>query len=160
MTFRPLKLAAVSLCALSLAGCADMSSSELTGTILGGALGGLAGAQFGHHGDQALAIGLGVALGAYVGHEIGHSLDERERAAHERAARRALWDNHDNHSASWGVPRGASGQVTPTGPAYTDGRGRRCRPFNETVQFADGRHQMVDGVACLNADGHWDVASM
>ena len=158
MTFA--KPAAAALCALSLAACETMSQREAAGTVVGGALGALVGSQVGHHDDRVLMAGLGAAVGAYLGHEIGRKLDAREEAEHERAAQRALWESRSERAYGWGVPKGAHGQVRPTSPAYTDQFGRSCRSFTESVTFADGRTQMVDGVACLNRSGQWEVASM
>lgn len=159
-----LKTLAAGLCALTLsgalAGCetlGDMSDREMTGTIVGGALGGVVGSQFGgRHTDRAMMTGLGVALGAYVGNRIGHAMDERDMARHDQAAQEAMWSHRSGQPYAWQGDN-ASGQVAPMADAYRDRDGRSCRRFNDTVTFRDGYRRSVEGTACLNADGQWVV---
>jgi surface antigen len=150
------QIVTVGACVLSLGACETMSDREMAGTVVGGALGGLVGAQFGHHGDRALATGLGVALGAFVGNRIGRALDERDRIAHDRAAQEALWASRSGYPYTWSGQY-AAGEVRPGGDAYRDGSGRSCRRFTDTVTFRDGYRRSVEGVACLNPDGQWVV---
>ena len=154
---RMLKVVTAGVLALSLAACESMGEHETSGTLIGGALGALIGAQFGGHtSDRVLAAGLGAALGGYVGNRIGRSMDERDRAEHDRAARDALWNNSSGRPYAW---RGheASGQVLPDGAAYRDADGRLCRTFTDTVTFRDGYRRSVEGKACLSPDGQWVV---
>ena len=155
-----LKTFAAGLCALTvsgaLAGCesfGDMSDREMTGTIVGGALGGLVGSQFGgRHTDRALMTGLGVALGAYAGNRIGHAMDQRDVERHDRVAEQAMWSSRSGRPYAWRGD-GASGEISPLADAYRDSSGRSCRRFNDTVTFRDGYRRSVEGTACLNADG-------
>jgi len=155
----PVKMLAVGACALTLTACETGSGDHaLGGLLIGGALGGVAGSQFGHGGGKTAMTALGIALGAYVGHEIGRKMDERDQAAHDHAAQVALGDHRTGRPYAWRGTHGAHGSVAPTSEVYADTSGRSCRRFTDTVVFEDGHPQDVSGVACLNRDGQWAVA--
>lgn len=157
---RTFKILAMGALTVSLGACETfegMGQKELTGTAVGGALGALVGTQFGgRSSDRLLMAGLGAALGGYVGNRIGRSMDDRDRAEHDRVAQEALWSTRTGQPYAWNGYE-ASGQFMPRGAAYRDSMGRSCRAFNDTVTFRDGYRRSVPGTACANADGQWVV---
>lgn len=52
--------------------------NELPGTMVGAALGGLLGSQFGHGNGQLAYTGLGVFMGGMVGNSVGQSMDRTD----------------------------------------------------------------------------------
>ncbi len=57
----------------------------------------------------------------------------------------------------WKNPKsGNHGTVTPTtNPERV--AGRMCRSFRETITLKNGRSQTINGRACQNRDGSWDM---
>lgn len=157
-----IKVGVVVLClSTALTACegGSMGDRQLSGLLIGGALGGLVGNQFGHGDGRTFATGLGLALGAYVGSEIGRSMDQDDRRFHDEAARAGLWENPNGRASHWRNPQsGAYGEFTPGASAYVDGFGRTCRRFVDRVFFSDGSRHDVEGTACLNRSGDWVIS--
>ena len=156
---RPRYLMAGALAAtLLIAGCSNGSSygtKETVGTLTGGALGGLLGAQIGHGDGQLAATAVGALAGAFVGNQIGQGLDEvdRERAVEAQtvAAQAPVGE-----SVTWSNPEtGHYGTVTPTREG-TSTSGRYCREFEHTI-FVGGEQKQAYGTACRQPDGSWEV---
>jgi surface antigen len=113
------------------------SGGNLIGSAIGGAAGGLLGNQIGHGSGKGVATGLGVVGGALAGGYVGRSVEcnnESRRAAAPSAYR----------PARVAAPAAAGG--------------RTCR-YVPTQAVIDGREQQVNGVACLQPDGGWKIAS-
>ena len=122
-------------------GCATESYSErqTTGELIGAALGGLLGAQFGAGVVQLASAGTGVLIGALVGSDIGRSMDEVDRMKANQAVYRSqnvplgekiTWNNPDS---------GNYGSITPTRDGHTES-GRYCREFYQTITI-DGKNE-------------------
>jgi surface antigen len=144
--------------ALLLSGCADYGPKELGGGLVGGGLGGLAGAQFGQGKGKLVTTAAGTLLGAFAGTSVGRSLDRADQTymhqttsdALERApsGRRAYWRNPDS---------GASGTVTPIS-TYQTPQGNYCREYSQQV-YVGGQSQEAYGTACRMPDGSWRVTN-
>ena len=149
------------LIAALLAGCATMNESETTGTVLGGVAGAVVGNQFGKGSGQTAATALGAIIGATVGRNIGQALDETSRQRAGAAAEQALdhaavgeaitWENPANEAG----PAHGSATVTRQG---TDGEGRTCREFQQTVTIG-GREEQSYGTACRDENGDWKLST-
>jgi surface antigen len=156
----PMKFVLAVLLTLSLAACADSNygQKQIGGTILGGALGGLAGSQIGSGKGKLAATAIGTLLGALAGSEAGKSLDRADKLYAAQTSRRALETNRSGQSSQWSNPdSGNSGSVTPT-RTYKSAAGRYCREFQQTVVI-DGRQQSSFGTACREADGSWRIVN-
>lgn len=150
------------LIAVGLSACTSTPRGEkqIGGTLLGATLGGLLGAQIGGGTGRLAATALGVALGGFVGNEVGRSLDRADEAYHAQAARNALWNSPTNSTSTWrNTASNNRGTITPTSDAYRDSSGRACRSFYDEIRYEDGRAEQVNGTACRNADGSWEVIS-
>lgn len=110
------------------------SKGNLIGSAVGAAGGGLLGSQFGGGAGKGVITGLGVIGGALAGGYVGRSAEGCEHA-HQRPA-----------------PQGAN-NATRAGSGS-----RTCRSVN-TQAVIDGQDQQVEGVACLDPDGVWRIAS-
>lgn len=140
---------------------AGLSFLALAGCILDGSYGNRQPAG-GLGGDTAAPGNSGIAAAAYgpvisalVGPDIGQSLNDRDRrnafvAAQDSFAsgRTTRWSNTDT---------GRYGTVDPT-PTYTGPAGQTCRNFSHTM-WADGRNGTVEGKACRQTDGNWQITS-
>lgn len=97
------------------------------GTLLGGAAGALAGAQFGKGKGRIASVALGTLLGAAVGHEAGASMDRADMNYFEQDAQRTLERAPTGQTSTWQNPdSGNSGTFTPT-KTYMGYDGRYCR---------------------------------
>jgi surface antigen len=133
---------------LVMGGCA---TRQETGRVIGGATGAAAGTQVGDGATRVGAIVLGTLVGAAVGDRVGKWLDDQD----EDRAQDVLEANRVNETETWTNPdTGAEWAMTPT-RTYRDGE-RPCREF-ETVVRVDGEAHQVDGVACRNDDGEWEI---
>jgi surface antigen len=145
--------------ALALAGCAgrDYGPKQTAGAVIGGAAGGLLGAQIGSGTGRLAATAAGAVLGFWLGSEIGRSLDEADHRYAEQSAHAALENNPDGRASTWENPNtGHSGSTTPT-RTYQSGEGY-CREYQTSVVI-DGRTETAYGTACRQPDGTWRIVS-
>ena len=144
---------------LSLAACANgPGPKQAGGTLLGAALGGLAGSQIGGGKGQLAAVGAGVLLGGLLGNEAGRSLDRADQLYAERTAQKALETAPSGTTSNWANPdSGHAGSVTPSS-AYRTADGRVCREYQTTVTIG-GRTEQAYGTACRAADGSWKIVN-
>ncbi|MGQ4275333.1 RT0821/Lpp0805 family surface protein [Terrihabitans sp. B22-R8] len=69
----------------------------------------------------------------------------------------ALTSNQTGAPVPWANPdTGTRGNFAPVAPAVTDA-GKTCRDFVAT-RMENGQEVRLNGRACLNADGQWDIA--
>ena len=142
--------------ALALAGCENAGKNETGGTLIGAAVGGLVGAQFGSGTGKIIAATLGVLAGAWAGGELGKFLDEVDREKMQKTAQTSLENNRTGQSASWSNPdNGNSGTVTPT-KTYQTASGQNCREYQQTVTVG-GKTEEAWGTACRQPDGTWKI---
>jgi len=151
-------MAAALAAMLLIAGCSNNPSygnKETVGTLTGGALGGLLGAQIGHGDGQLAATAAGALAGAFIGNRIGQGLDEVDRYK-AAEAQTAATQAPVGETISWNNPEtGHYGAVTPTREG-TSASGRYCREFQHTI-YVGGEAQQGYGTACRQPDGSWEV---
>jgi surface antigen len=139
---------------VSLVGCAGMGPKEQAGTVVGGALGGLGGAQIGSGRGRTAAIIGGTLLGALVGQNVGRSLDRSD----EMRAAQALEYNRTGQPTSWHNPdTGADVTVVPE-RTYRSENDRYCREYTMNI-IVGGRREKGYGTACRQPDGSWQTVS-
>ena len=144
---------------LAAAGCADdgRGGNEVGGTLVGAALGGLVGSQFGHGNERLAMTAAGTLFGAYIGNSIGRKMDAEDRRRMREAEMHA-YAAPLNQPIVWNNPNtGNSGSVTP----IRDGRsnaGKYCREFQSEV-VVGGERQHAHGTACQEPDGSWRIVN-
>lgn len=143
---------AVVVCAIGITGCStSQGPSEQTGMVIGGALGGLLGAQVDDDKRdlRTAAIIAGTMTGAYIGGSIGRSMDELDRMR----AYRTLETSRTGVGSTWTNPdSGNQYTVVPT-RTYETGSGP-CREYTVDAVIG-GRREKVYGTACRQPDGTW-----
>lgn len=141
-----------------LAGCTTYGgqpqvTQEQAGMVIGGALGGLLGAQVDddHQQGRTIAIIAGTLAGAAIGGSIGRSMDDTDRLKTARTLETvrtgvpSRWRNPDTGNAY---------EVTPTRTFET--AAGPCRDYAIDA-MVDGRMDTVHGTACRQPDGSWRV---
>ena len=130
-----------------------MGTKQTVGTGAGALLGGVLGSKIGGGGGRLWATGAGALLGAFAGSSVGKSLDESDKAAHEKALDQAE-SGPLNQPVNWNNPNGHSGSITPTREGRQASTGNLCREYKQTI-IVDGQSQSATGTACQNSDGTW-----
>lgn len=152
---KSVKMLVVLSLALALGACQGTGPKQAGGTVVGGALGGLAGSQIGGGKGQLAATAAGAILGAILGSEVGKSMDELDQMKASQAFNQAgaapigqtiHWNNPDS---------GHTGSVTPVRDG-TSASGQYCREFQQTVDIG-GQKQQAYGTACRQPDGSWQI---
>jgi surface antigen len=157
-----LRVAALAVGTLALAGCASdpygAGPREGTGTAVGALTGALIGSQFGGGtGERIGAAVAGAAIGGLIGNRIGASMDEEDRRMAYEAEMAALEQGRVGAPVAWQNPgSGRHGNIVP-GPVYVQ-RGARCRSYTHTV-YVSGQPEVLRGTACRNPDGSWTAVS-
>jgi len=145
-------LQVIPLCAaVALAACSNYGRQEQAGMVIGGALGGLLGAQVdnGHHDARTAAIIVGTLAGAAIGGSVGRSMDDVDRLKTSQT----LETVRTGVSSSWRNPdTGNQYAVTPT-RTYETGAGP-CREYVINAKIG-GKPDQIYGTACRQADGSW-----
>ncbi|MCA1798141.1 MAG: glycine zipper 2TM domain-containing protein [Xanthomonadaceae bacterium] len=140
--------AAIMVFAVALStGCA---TREGTGQILGGAVGAAAGSQIGGGSGKTAAMIGGTILGAMIGGELGTRMDRTDEHRTVKAfesGERAQWTNPNT---------GYAYDLKPES-TYHAGTGT-CRDYTMDAVI-DGRSEVVQGTACQQADGSWEIVS-
>jgi surface antigen len=149
------RLAALLLVPALLTACADYGPKETGGALIGGGLGGLAGAQIGRGSGNLAATGAGVLLGALLGGSAGRSLDRADRLYMNQAAATTFERVPSGQATRWHNPdSGNWGTITPTRTYET--AGGYCREYQQTI-VVGGQAQESYGTACRQPDGSWRV---
>ena len=149
------KVLPVVLAAAMLGGCvSDMGTKQTGGTLVGGAAGGLLGAQVGKGRGQLAATAVGALLGALAGSEVGKSLDRADRM-HLQQAEYTAYNAPVGQRIQWNNPdSGNYGYITPTRDGHDRASGAYCREFQQTI-VVGGRTAQAVGTACRQPDGTW-----
>lgn len=157
MATRMIKLTAVGLVAVLMTACSPNSGPRETGgTLIGAALGGLAGSQFGKGGGKIAAIAVGTLIGGVLGNNVGKSLDKVDRLHAKRTAERSLESGATGQVSTWSNPdSGNSGTFSPT-RTYKTTEGAYCREYQQTITVG-GRTVDGHGTACRQPDGTWKI---
>ena len=157
---RPIiKTLVVMLTAASLGACTSAhGSKEHGGTLLGAALGGLAGSKVGRGSGQLAAVAIGAVTGAFLGRGVGQSLDRADRLFAKQAASHSLEHEASGEQTSWSNPdSGNHGTITPV-RTYQEPSGQYCREYQQTVTVG-GSTEQAYGTACRQPDGSWKVVN-
>jgi len=143
---------------LILSGCnATTGSKENLGTVVGAALGGLVGSQFGSGDGKTASIVTGIFLGGLLGKDVGATLDRVDKQIIARTTHTALENSPVGSTSNWNNPdTGNSGTVTPI-KTYQTTSGY-CREFQTTITVG-GKVQNAYGTACRQPDGSWRVVN-
>jgi surface antigen len=164
-TMKSTTIALVLTSALALSACAQngednswgMGTKQTVGTGAGALVGGILGSKVGGGGGRLWATGAGALLGAFAGSSIGKSLDESDKAAHEKAMEQAE-SGPLNQPVNWSNPNGHSGSITPIREGRQANTGNPCREYKQTIVI-DGQAQSATGTACQNSDGTWSLVN-
>ena len=77
---------------------------------------------------------------------------------HYSTTQSALETQKVGETSTWSNPdTGHKGEVTPT-RTYKSAEGMPCREFTQTI-YVEGDYEQVDGKACRNSEGAWEVVS-
>ena len=158
--FRPIiKTLVVMLTAASLGACTGANGSkEHGGTLLGAALGGLAGSKVGRGRGPLAAVAIGTLTGAFFGRGVGQSLDRVDRLYVKQAASHSLEHQASGEQSRWSNPdSGNHGTITPV-RTYREPSGQYCREYQQTVTVG-GSTERAYGTACRQPDGSWRVVN-
>ena len=156
MTHKLMKVLAVMLASVLLAGCGQVAKEEV-GAIIGAGLGGLAGSFIGDGGGKLVAVGVGTMLGAIIGGETGKSLDRADKLAMADAQHDALEYGASGSTTTWQNPdSGNTGEIVPQ-PAYRQADGTYCREFQQTI-IVGAEMVSAYGTACRMPDGTWKLS--
>ena len=156
MKHKLMKVLAVMLASVLLAGCGQVAKEEV-GAIIGAGLGGLAGSFIGDGGGKLVAVGVGTMLGAIIGGETGRSLDRADKLAMADAQHDALEYGASGSTTAWQNPdSGNSGEIVPK-PAYQQADGTHCREFQQTI-IVGAEMVSAYGIACRQPDGTWKLS--
>ena len=151
-----MKVLAITLAAVVLAGCGNEIAKEEIGGLVGAGLGGLAGSFIGDGGGQLVAVAVGTMIGAVMGSEIGKSLDRADRLALAQAQHDALEYGKTGSKTTWQNPdSGNSGEIVPQRP-YEQADGVFCREFQQVI-VVGGEMESAYGTACRQPDGAWKL---
>ena len=127
------------------------------GTVIGGVTGALIGSQFGKGGGQIAMTALGAVGGAMIGNSIGASMDEQDRALHNRTSMNTLETAPTGTTSKWRNPdNGHYGSFTPIRTIQRNGT--FCREFTQKINVG-GKSQEGYGTACRQEDGSWKIVS-
>jgi surface antigen len=138
-----------------LGGCESMEppSKQEIGLATSAILGGVLGHQIGRGTGQTVATIGGAALGAFLGSRIGARMDRNDQLK----TAQALETSKIEEPTTWRNPDTRQRYtVTPT--RAHEGASGPCREFTTMAQIDDGRHDIVQGTACRQADGAWRVS--
>lgn len=151
----------VAVSVFSLAACSSLEgrgNKELGGTVVGAAVGGLAGSQIGGGTGQLAAVGAGVLLGALLGSEVGRSLDKADQAYAAQTYQTTLEATPTGQTSTWVNPdSGNQGSYTPV-KTYQADSGQYCREFQQTITVG-GQTEDAYGTACRQEDGSWQIVN-
>ncbi len=137
-----------------LGGCAPgtMPSKQTGGAALGGVIGGALGTQVGGGKGQTAAIVVGTLIGALLGSSIGATMDQVD----QMKVSQSLETKPSGYATNWTNPNTKIGyQVVPT-QTFQDNNGQWCRNF-ETVAIVEGKPETVQGTACRQSNGYWQL---
>lgn len=158
LSLRTLRAPVAIVGVLVLAGCSasGYGDKQGLGTLLGGAAGAVAGAQFGSGGGRLAMTAIGTLAGAALGNSFGESLDRADRLYLQDAHATALERNPVGTTSYWHNPdTGNHGSVAPTN-TYRAPSGAYCREYQQTI-VVGGQTQQGYGTACRQPDGSWEI---
>jgi surface antigen len=129
-------------------------NKSLVGQILGGVGGAVLGSQFGQGTGKLAATAGGTLIGVLIGGGIGGSLD----AADAACAQHALEAAPNGTSVTWVDPNQDTRYAVTPIDTFRNDQGRYCRSYSTSAQIGL-RTREVQGVACRDAAGGWQIQS-
>jgi surface antigen len=146
----------ISVTTLILTACTTNTQKENTaiGAVAGAVLGGAAGSAIGSGAGQLLAIGAGAVAGGLLGGAIGHNMESSDTQKmnnsleHNSVRKTSKWKNKNS---------GTRYSMTPMSQSMSYNGQENCRKYHSTVTIAGGQQQVVNGIACRQADGSWQA---
>jgi surface antigen len=164
-----LKITALAVAALALAGCETTGGGGETGyggggttqlsrcgrNAVGGAvIGAIIGAATAPRGNRGENAAIGAAAGGLGTYGVCRWLQARDQRMVEQGYNQALNDNRPV-SQSWQADSGANRTVYVNQPAPSD-RGPECRRITATIEDPQhGRQQLPPETYCRNDAGQW-----
>jgi surface antigen len=130
-----------------MSGCTTEPKKSDVGMISGGVIGGLVGSLFGGGSGKVAAAAGGALLGAFLGSKIGESMDKTDQLEAQQAM-------NSSQPTTWTNTKGTTYKVTPK-PTYTQ-NSKTCRQYTTTATI-DGKAETINGTACKNANGTWQI---
>ncbi len=128
------------------------ASYELTGTVIGAALGAILGNSAGSGRDRTAVIIGGAVIGGIIGNRIGKSMDDADQ---DRAAE-ILETSRTGQPVEWTNPdTGGRYTMTPV-RTYRNNGGEDCREYT-VWGWIDGYEEKLHGTACRTDDGIWQA---
>lgn len=126
-------------------------NAQAVGAVLGGAAGGIIGAQVGKGDTRTIAIIAGAAIGAVLGVRIGRDIDAADQGCFGHALELA----GERRTVAWtNAGTGVAYRLTPT--ANLQRGNQPCREF--VTEMSSGKKKdRAKGVACRTGDGVWEV---
>ncbi len=89
--------------------------------------------------------------------DLRRALTPEDLRINKDCIRKTLTEAPTGTAWDWKNPKsGNHGIVTPTSK-HEGIAGRVCRSFRETITLKDSRSQTINGRACQNRDGSWDM---
>jgi surface antigen len=145
----------ISFSTIALVACTTNTQKENTtvGAVAGAVLGGIAGSTIGAGTGQLVAAGVGAIAGGLLGGAIGHNMESTDSEKmnntlnHNAVRKTSKWQN-SNTSTKY--------TMTPMSQTMHYAGHNNCRKYHSTVMI-DGRQQVIDGIACKQADGNWQA---
>ncbi len=167
---KTMRILAVAVMSVGLVGAAATDSRAQNDTLLGGLLGGAAGAGIGaaFGGGKGAAIGgiSGLLLGALAGNAIGNKRERYDpppqQGYYAPPPTYYGYQQPAGYAQGYAVPAytappAYAPQAAPAqAPAYS---ANYCRDFTQTI-IIDGVEKNAYGKACLQPDGSWRIVNM
>ncbi len=168
------RILGVAVMSIGLVGAAATDSRAQNDTLLGGLLGGAAGAGIGaaFGGGKGAAIGgiSGLLLGALAGNSIANNRDRYDpppqQGYYAPPPTYYGYQQPAGYAPAYAAPQGYAAppayvpQAVPApvaqAPAYS---ANYCRDFTQTI-IIDGVEKNAYGKACLQPDGSWRIVNM
>lgn len=140
----------------ALVGCSTNTQRENTtvGAVTGAVLGGVAGSAIGAGTGQLVAIGVGAIAGGLLGANIGHNMESSDTQkmnnslANNSVRKTSKWQNKNTQTKY---------TVTPMSQKMSYKGNDTCRKYRSTVTLSGSQQQVVNGIACRQADGSWQA---
>jgi len=143
---------------LILVACSTNTQNQNTtaGAVAGAVLGGIAGSAIGAGTGQLLAIGAGAVAGGLLGGAIGHNMESSDTQKmnntleHNQVRKTSKWTNSKS---------GVKYSMTPMSQTMSYKGNDNCRRYFGTINNANGKQEVMKGIACRQADGSWKSMS-
>jgi surface antigen len=103
-------------------------------------------------------IAASVILGGLAGGFLGDYFDQRDREYHASSSYQAYQAQGPGGQTTWTNPDSGNSGMTRIDSTFVNAQGQTCKNFTQTLNV-NGQTHLVDGVACQQADGSWQVVN-